>query len=52
MPKHGKAYIESRSKVDREREYTPADAVSLVKSLPGPKFPESVEVGYDQVKKV
>jgi large subunit ribosomal protein L1 len=44
MAQHGKTYREALAKVDREREYAPADAVSLVKSLPGPKFPESVEV--------
>ena len=44
MAQHGKTYREALAKVDREREYSPADAVSLVKSLPGPKFPESIEV--------
>ena len=44
MAQHGKTYREALAQVDREREYAPADAVSLVKSLPGPKFPESVEV--------
>ena len=44
MAQHGKTYREALAQVDREREYAPADAVSLVKSLPGPKFPESIEV--------
>jgi large subunit ribosomal protein L1 len=45
MAKHGKRYVESREKVDREREYTPAEAVALVKELAsGTKFNESVEV--------
>ncbi len=44
MAQHGKTYREALAKVDREQEYAPADAVALVKSLPGPKFPESVEV--------
>jgi large subunit ribosomal protein L1 len=44
MAQHGKTYREALAQVDREREYAPADAVALVKSLPGPKFPESVEV--------
>ena len=44
MAQRGKTYREALAKVDREREYAPADAVSLVKSLPGPKFPESIEV--------
>ena len=41
---HGKQYREALAQVDREREYTPAEAISLVKSLPGPKFQESVEI--------
>ena len=44
MSKRGKTYLEARSQVDREREFTPAEAMQLVKSLPGPKFNETVEV--------
>jgi large subunit ribosomal protein L1 len=44
MAKHGKRYVDARQQVDREREYTPAEAIKLIKSLPGPKFSESVEV--------
>ena len=44
MAKHGKAYTEARSKVDREREYTPHEAISLVKELKHTKFDETVEV--------
>ena len=44
MAKHGKSYLEAREKVDREREYTPAEAVKLVKELKSAKFDESVEV--------
>jgi large subunit ribosomal protein L1 len=42
--KHGKAHLEARSKVDREREYEPAEALALVKALKRAKFDESVEV--------
>ena len=42
--KHGKGFIEARAKVDREREYEPADAIQLVKELGRAKFDESVEV--------
>ena len=52
MAKHGKAYVEAKQQVDREREYEPADALRLVKELKRSKFDESVEVGYDQVKKI
>jgi large subunit ribosomal protein L1 len=44
MSKHGRSYLESRTKVDREHEYTPAEAVSLVKELKRAKFDESVEI--------
>ena len=44
MAKHGKRYLEAREKVDREREYPPAEAIALLKAGPAAKFPESVEV--------
>jgi large subunit ribosomal protein L1 len=44
MPRHGKHYTEVLAKVDREREYEPAEAVALVRSLTGAKFDESIEV--------
>jgi large subunit ribosomal protein L1 len=44
MAKHGKTYVESKSKVDREHEYLPAEAIKLVKELKRAKFDESVEI--------
>src|SRR6188508_1192104 len=44
MAKHGKKYTEAKVKVDREHEYTPHDAVKLVKELKRAKFDESVEL--------
>jgi large subunit ribosomal protein L1 len=44
MAKHGRKYLESRAKIDREREYLPTEAVALVKELKFSKFDESVEV--------
>jgi large subunit ribosomal protein L1 len=44
MSGHGKTYLEARQRVDREREYTPAEAIALVKQLKRAKFDESVEV--------
>ncbi|HEV7918108.1 MAG TPA: 50S ribosomal protein L1 [Solirubrobacterales bacterium] len=41
---HGKGYKEAYEKVDREREYDPKDAISLVRSLQRAKFPETIEV--------
>jgi large subunit ribosomal protein L1 len=43
MPKHGKRYREQLAKVDREREYEPAEAVRLVKDTHSAKFDETVE---------
>jgi large subunit ribosomal protein L1 len=44
MPKHGKRYREAYAKVDRERAYSPAEAVRLVKDTKSAKFDETVEV--------
>ena len=41
---HGRRFSEVLTKVDREREYEPAEAVALVKSLAGAKFDEAVEL--------
>ena len=43
MPRHGKRYREQYSKVDRERAYSPVEAVRLVKELQSAKFSETVE---------
>ena len=43
MPKHGKRYRSSLMKVDRERVYSPAEAVALVKGMHSTKFTETVE---------
>jgi large subunit ribosomal protein L1 len=44
MPKHGKRYRTSLEAVDREQQYSPADAVGLIKGFPPAKFDETVEV--------
>ena len=44
MAKHGRRFLEAREKVDREREYAPAEAIALLKELHATKFDESVEV--------
>jgi large subunit ribosomal protein L1 len=46
MSRHGKAYLEALGAVDREREYPPAEAVALLKSLKTAKFDESVEAHF------
>jgi large subunit ribosomal protein L1 len=44
MSRHGKAYLDSKQRFDREREYAPAEAIALVKQISHVKFNESVEV--------
>jgi large subunit ribosomal protein L1 len=44
MARHGKKFLEARGKVDREREYPPAEAVALVKETKRASFDESVEI--------
>jgi large subunit ribosomal protein L1 len=44
MAKHGKTYLDARQRLDREREYSPAEAIALVRQLKRAKFDESVEV--------
>ena len=44
MPKHGKRYREQYAKVDRERQYSPGEAIGLIKDLQSSKFDETVEV--------
>jgi large subunit ribosomal protein L1 len=41
---HGRNFIDARGKVDREREYSPAEAMALLKEVKRAKFDESVEV--------
>src|SRR5438876_7479969 len=43
MPKHGKRYRALYEQVDRERNYSPAEAVALVKGFQSVKYPETVE---------
>src|SRR6202451_727869 len=44
MPTNGNSYLDAKQRFDREREYTPAEAIALVKQLGRAKFNESVEV--------
>ncbi|TMM20505.1 MAG: 50S ribosomal protein L1 [Actinobacteria bacterium] len=44
MSRHGRRHAERLARVDRERQYSPAEAVALVRSLSGAKFDESIEV--------
>ncbi len=44
MSGHGKRYSELLARIDREREYEPAEAIGLVRGLSSAKFDESIEV--------
>jgi large subunit ribosomal protein L1 len=46
MAQHGKSYRNARAQVDRERLYSPVDAVRLLKSFDGKKFDETVEAHF------
>lgn len=43
MAKHGKSYAKARAAIDRERTYTPLEAIRLLKEAPARKFDETVE---------
>ena len=44
--KHGKHYRAARAQIDRERTYSPVEAIRLLKSFDGKKFDETVEVHF------
>jgi len=44
MRKRSKRYAAAATKVDRNRSYSPMEALELIKGLPGPKFDETVDV--------
>ena len=46
MKRRGRAYVEASKSVDKNKLYTPAEAVELVKSLSKRKFDETVEVAF------
>ncbi len=46
MSAHGKAYRTARAAVDRERAYTPLEAIRLLKELQTAKFDETIEAHF------
>ncbi len=44
--KHGKEYRAARGQIDRERVYTPVEAIRMLKGFDGKKFDETVEVHF------
>src|SRR5919206_597815 len=43
---HGKKYRQARGQIDRERTYSPVEAIRMLKSFDGTKFDETVEVHF------
>ena len=46
MAQHGKRYRQAKATVDRERGYSPLEAVRILKGFDGVKFDETVEVHF------
>jgi large subunit ribosomal protein L1 len=46
MAFHGRRYKEARAQIDRERLYSPVEAIRILKELPQAKFDETVEVHF------
>jgi large subunit ribosomal protein L1 len=46
MATHGKRYRQARATFDRERLYSPLEAIRLLKGMDGTKFDETVEVHF------
>lgn len=44
MTQHGKRFDEASNNVDRDRLYSPVEAIRLIKQLPAAKFDETVEL--------
>ncbi len=44
MSRRGRAVLEARSQIDRERDYSPAEAIAAVKRVAHARFDESIEV--------
>jgi large subunit ribosomal protein L1 len=47
MAQHGKRYRNARAQVDRERAYTPLEAIRLLKGTENAKFDETVETHFN-----
>ena len=46
MSAHGKRYTAARAKIDREKLYSPIEAIKILKDIDGAKFDETVEVHF------
>jgi large subunit ribosomal protein L1 len=43
---HGKRYADASTKFDRDQQYSPAEALKILRDLPQAKFDETVEVAF------
>jgi large subunit ribosomal protein L1 len=46
MSAHGKRYVDARGRIDRERQYSPLEAIRILRDMPPAKFDETVEVHF------
>jgi large subunit ribosomal protein L1 len=46
VAQHGKKYRQARATIDRERQYTPVEAIRTLKDLPAATFDETVEAHF------
>jgi large subunit ribosomal protein L1 len=46
VARHGKRYRQAREAIDRERQYTPLEAVRILRDIPGTKFDETIEAHF------
>ena len=46
MAQHGKKYVDARGAIDREKTYTPVEAIRKLKAMELAKFDETVEVHF------
>jgi large subunit ribosomal protein L1 len=47
MPEHGKRYRTAREAIDREKLYSPLEAIRILKGAPAAKYDETVEVHFN-----
>jgi large subunit ribosomal protein L1 len=47
LSSHGKSYRSARGRIDRERLYSPLEAIRMLKEFPARKFDETVEVHFN-----
>lgn len=46
MPKHGKKYLEALKQIEEDKQYSPAEAIELIKKMSYANFDETVEAHF------